>query len=62
MEMCKHVIREVTQSKEQEELEANADSLTDEIMQLLLAEMRYDFDYMVSRRDNRSGQEEEEQN
>jgi hypothetical protein len=31
-------------------------------MKLLLAEMRYDFDYMVSRRDSRSGQEEEEQN
>jgi hypothetical protein len=62
MEMCKSVIREVKQSAEKEEFLTNVDALTDEIMQLLVAEMRYDFDFMVSRRDNRSGPEEEDQN
>ena len=39
---------------EDEAIAAKTEELTDEIMQLLVAEMRLDFDYMVSRRDSRA--------
>ncbi len=60
-QQLQQVIAQVNEPAEDTQIAAKTEELTDEILQLLVAEMRLDFDYMVSRRDSRAQQEEEQQ-